>query len=1056
MAELMEYVKVLADQIGPRPVSTEEEHQSSLYVAQELTDEGLEVDVDEFATPTGVRWPFAIAFLAITLGTLITGVGIFVPGIATTMFIIGILLVLVGVFIYYAEHNNKPLLSKMRSGGVSQNVVARYVPSSVARESRRRKVVIVAHVDTVRAQPEVMPNLVQKTPLMRKVIFYDALAVLAIAIVRFLPLPWPEVVDLVLWIVSLLGCLYLLAAAACIVANKFMPYIAGGNDNASSVAVLLATAKRLLDPEEREKYAVERPVAVETDNPVETLVPSATGSFAPVADEAQPTVHDEAAAQAAGVVPEGAELEYAVEQPAAGAAAATQVMQPVGQEGAPAAQGVPAAAEAQPIATVPEDGEVPAGGYWPEPTEEVAQEPAQPAPQPVAVPKAKEKPKAAALPSWYKAAKEKAAKDLAEKEAEAPARDERGARGSRETPVQPAYYRSRFADMPLRGPVHHGDEEQPEEKPAAEKETAASAPAATPAPAPQAQPAAEPARRPAVRVSASEEDALPQVTIAKHEPATAASESPALEPAESAALSGLLDVNFNEAPRTREHEVVSFEIPDDELEELTPDLSGMFSPVKEGAEGAAAEQVETAEPKKRAGILGGLTSRIPSIGASNEASRQERAAVAETPLEAADVPEVVETVEQDAAEAADETVVFDAADVADAAEATQVMKPAAAAKPKVEHRKPKARRVSDDFQPTKAPGSRTNEVLDTMRQAAPVSSTYEDTPQAFDPFAPREEREARPAASPSISTSFPALSGQMPAVGGDLGVSPGATSSFPSLTGSFPSLSGTMPAISANDFGEEDFGFEPSAADVADDFGAAGMTSQIDIPESRFHNAMDKVGGLFNRKKKRKGRGGDRNDAGDAEHWNEDDDFGWKGGAFLDESESAFAAAKARAAEIRDSVVSMTESDLLDKEVWFVALGASGAGEQGMKNFLELHGSELRGALIVNLECVGAGDIRYVDMEGCGKPFRSDRRLQNLARNAARDITGHEMKSQKLDWRNTDATPALAEGLRAMSIMGFDGVAPACWHWKTDTSDIVDPDNLEYVTKLLLKIIEEA
>ena len=47
MADLMEYVNVLADQIGPRPVSTEEEHQASLYIAQELSDDGLDVSVDE-------------------------------------------------------------------------------------------------------------------------------------------------------------------------------------------------------------------------------------------------------------------------------------------------------------------------------------------------------------------------------------------------------------------------------------------------------------------------------------------------------------------------------------------------------------------------------------------------------------------------------------------------------------------------------------------------------------------------------------------------------------------------------------------------------------------------------------------------------------------------------------------------------------------------------------------------------------------------------------------------------------------------------------------------
>ena len=82
MADLMEYVNVLADQIGPRPVSTEEEHQASIYIAQELSDDGLDVSVDEFATPSGVRWPYVLAFAAAALGTVISGIGIFVPGIS--------------------------------------------------------------------------------------------------------------------------------------------------------------------------------------------------------------------------------------------------------------------------------------------------------------------------------------------------------------------------------------------------------------------------------------------------------------------------------------------------------------------------------------------------------------------------------------------------------------------------------------------------------------------------------------------------------------------------------------------------------------------------------------------------------------------------------------------------------------------------------------------------------------------------------------------------------------------------------------------------------------
>ena len=50
----------------------------------------------------------------------------------------------------------------------------------------------------------------------------------AVFFIRLLPLPWPEVIDTVLWVISLIASVYVLAAAACIVASRFTPYISGG------------------------------------------------------------------------------------------------------------------------------------------------------------------------------------------------------------------------------------------------------------------------------------------------------------------------------------------------------------------------------------------------------------------------------------------------------------------------------------------------------------------------------------------------------------------------------------------------------------------------------------------------------------------------------------------------------------------------------------------------------------------------------------------------------------------------------------------------------------
>lgn len=1112
MAELMDHVRVLADQIGPRPVSTEEEHQTSLYVAQELTDSGFEVNVDEFATPTGTRWAYALAFVAVALGTVISGIGVFVPGIALSMFVVGIVLVAAGVFVYYTELNHNPFLSKLRAGGVSQNVVAKHVPASVARDTRSRKVVVVAHVDTVRAQPEAMPQLVQHAPLLRKILYYDMIALAAIVVVRALPLPWPDAIDLVLWIVSLIGGLYALAAAGCIVANRFMPYISGANDNASAVAVMLTVAKRLLDPDERAKAAERR--AAKAKAAAEELDAKLA------AEDAQVEVHDAQAAAEAGVVPEGATIEYdeassqqttvlppidpetglpAVDAsaPAADSSSAeTQIMQPVPVQGgalASAEAGEPAAADDD-TAAVSDSDEGGHSTYQPlsddlfaktsedavqsnvvpiptKPVDEIPPvAPAQTAPQPPAAPDPDD-----GLPSWYRAAKKKAAADLVRKQQ---GEEEEGQGG----------YRSRFADVPL------NTVPEPEPEPAAaepREEQPASAPAA------------------AVPEAAAEQAADSQATAAEPAaqasapaPAAPAPAAPAVTPIEEPTSSDAI-VDFGETIdelEEPEDDEGTVDIPDDELDELTPDLSGAFT---------FAPAVE--QPESKSGLFRGLTSRIPIIGSSDGTACEEqerrdaerRAGIESIPSFGSDAdPRVPAASPDDYAgfQAEAETPVQTVANVAEEPAA-----PKRELKSKPDRRKPTARHITQEFQPTKAAprDADATRVLDGMRQQAPVSSTYEDTPQAgadyADPFAPKTQ--AWDALATQDPAPHPSRSGQMPAVGSAgydaYAASPANSSSFPALTGSFPALSGQMPVIDDGAFSSQASydgevgsyraadGYTPSSDDFADSFLAPGTTGEINIPESRFHNAMDKVGGLFSRKKNKKGSKPDEFGEGDAEKWNDDDDFGWKGGAYyegddnvIDFPESgqaeggypegeyayaqrrsnspAFDAARARAAEIRDSVIAMSESEDIDKEVWFVALGASGAGNQGMKNFMELHASELRGALIINLEAVGSGEIKFVEQEGTGKSRRADRRLLGLVKKAAREVNGKDMKSTKLEWRDTDATPAMRSGMRALTIMGFDGVAPTGWHWTTDSMDIIEEDKLEYTTDVVLDIIENA
>jgi hypothetical protein len=187
----------------------------------------------------------------------------------------------------------------------------------------------------------------------------------------------------------------------------------------------------------------------------------------------------------------------------------------------------------------------------------------------------------------------------------------------------------------------------------------------------------------------------------------------------------------------------------------------------------------------------------------------------------------------------------------------------------------------------------------------------------------------------------------------------------------------------------------------------------------------------------------------------EDEEAGFKGGAAAidDPADDGYAASSA--ARIRRKVTLGVDRDLSEKEVWFVATGAEEVGTIGMKAFLREHGPDLKDAFIINIDNVGTGTVVYVDSEGMAKRYRSDRRLTGAARRAISEngltIRGHDYKGL-----STDATPALARGYRAMSVMAFDinGRLPN-WHWETDTVSAVEEPNLTAAAEFVCAVIKE-
>ena len=156
----------------------------------------------------------------------------------------------------------------------------------------------------------------------------------------------------------------------------------------------------------------------------------------------------------------------------------------------------------------------------------------------------------------------------------------------------------------------------------------------------------------------------------------------------------------------------------------------------------------------------------------------------------------------------------------------------------------------------------------------------------------------------------------------------------------------------------------------------------------------------------------------------------------------------------------LAKEPLQNTEVWFAATGCEEAGPVGMLAFLDRHEQELEEALIVNLDNVGAGELKYVTGEGMIKVVPADPELLMFSAEVVRENPDLQLAPQEYRGLHTDAYAALVRGYRAISIMAFDeeGVIPN-WHWETDVVENLDEKSLNdaeaFVDRLLKKIDHE-
>lgn len=159
-------------------------------------------------------------------------------------------------------------------------------------------------------------------------------------------------------------------------------------------------------------------------------------------------------------------------------------------------------------------------------------------------------------------------------------------------------------------------------------------------------------------------------------------------------------------------------------------------------------------------------------------------------------------------------------------------------------------------------------------------------------------------------------------------------------------------------------------------------------------------------------------------------------------------------AEEREAVQEF-RSGPINMEIWFVALGAELADNAGMKALIAEHGAELKGAMMIDLDALGAGELSLIEREGMFRPVKLSSRMKRYVRKASAAL-GLSVGKGTMLWRNSAATLAARHGYQTLHLAGLSGGKPA---YMGQADDVIDnlsedimQDNADFVMELIRAI----
>lgn len=261
MANMLDDIAYLSEEIGPRPAGTEEEQQAALYIAEELQKSaGFSTTIEDFNCVTNPDLVRALAYGVAFVSTL-------VALIFPIMQLPALILVILACVLYGLELFGKPVLTRFINTGVSQNVVAKYVPNQ-ANGAKRRKIIVVSHYDSKKATKETQGIIGQYLYIIRTVCIAALPATAIFLFIKTVFFTSDTGLANTILTILLVICLVLLALplVSCIM-NKIAQYNNGANCNAAGVSVMIEAARAvgrgMVSAEEMEASAAQSGATVQ-------------------------------------------------------------------------------------------------------------------------------------------------------------------------------------------------------------------------------------------------------------------------------------------------------------------------------------------------------------------------------------------------------------------------------------------------------------------------------------------------------------------------------------------------------------------------------------------------------------------------------------------------------------------------------------------------------------------------------------------------------------------------------------------------------------------------